>query len=168
MIQPVDDIPENLFTTITEDDLIYLQQTDKTRILYSLIYWDNEKKKYILDLSETDCESLTWVRRIQNNASCVSIVLVTLMHGFFGKQQYAAIALKRLTIKLSNGLCLECSTCAIFLNSSLTVSIMARFLRSSLSESGISAPFILLFNLVISCMSSTNNLSKRYPLSPIL
>lgn len=59
MIQPVDDIPENLFTTITEDDLIYLQQTDKTRILYSLIYWDNEKKKYILDLSETDCESLT-------------------------------------------------------------------------------------------------------------
>lgn len=59
MIQPVDDIPENLSTTITEDDLIYLQQTDKTRILYSLIYWDNEKKKYILDLSETDCESLT-------------------------------------------------------------------------------------------------------------
>ena len=58
MIQPVDDIPENLSTTITEDDLIYLQQTDKTRILYSLIYWDNEKKKYILDLSETDCESL--------------------------------------------------------------------------------------------------------------
>ena len=74
------------------------------------------------------------------------------------------------TIKLSKVLCLECSTCAIFLSSSFTVSIMARFLRSSLSESDINAPFILLFNLVISCMPSTNNLLKRflliYPLSP--
>lgn len=86
----------------------------------------------------------------------MSIVLVTLIHGFLGKQQYAAIALKRLTIKLSKALCLECSTCAIFLSSSLTVSIMARFLRSSLSETDIRAPFILLFNLVISCIPSTN------------
>ena len=39
---------------------------------------------------------------IQNKASCVSIVLVTLIHGFFGKQQYAAIAPNRFTIKLSN------------------------------------------------------------------
>ena len=30
---------------------------------------------------------LTWVRRIQNNASCVSMVLCTLMHGFFGNRQ---------------------------------------------------------------------------------
>ena len=101
----------------------------------------------------------------------MSIVLVTLIHGFFGKQQYAAIALNRLTIKLSKVLCLECSTCAIFLSSSFTVSIMALFLKSSLSESDISAPFILFFNLVISCMPSTNNLLKRflpmYPLSPI-
>ena len=100
----------------------------------------------------------------------MSIVLVTLIHGFLGKQQYAAIALKRLTIKLSRALCLECSTCAIFLSSSLTVSIMARFLRSSLSETDISAPFILLFNLVISCILSTNSLLNRffpiYPLSP--
>ena len=36
---------------------------------------------------------LTWVRRIQNKASCVSRVLVTLIHGFFGKWQYADIAL---------------------------------------------------------------------------
>ena len=83
---------------------------------------------------------------------------------------YAAIAPNRLTIKLSKLLCLECSTCAIFLSSSLTVSIMARFLSSSLSESDINAPFIFLFNLVISCMPSTNSLSKRflpmYHLSP--
>lgn len=58
MIQQVDDIPENLSTTLTDDDLLYLQQTDKTRILYSLIYWDNEEKRYILDLSETDRETL--------------------------------------------------------------------------------------------------------------
>ena len=97
----------------------------------------------------------------------MSIVLVTLIHGFFGKQQYAAIAPNRLTIKLSKLLCLECSTCAIFLSSLLTVSIMARFLRSSLSESGINAPFIFLFNLVISCMPSTNSLSKRFlPMYP--
>ena len=37
----------------------------------------------------------------------MSIVLVTLMHGFFVKQQYAAIALNRLAIKLSKLLCLE-------------------------------------------------------------
>ena len=37
----------------------------------------------------------------------MSKVLVTLIHGFFGNQQYAAIAPNRLTIKLSNLLCLE-------------------------------------------------------------
>ena len=31
--------------------------------------------------------NITWVRRIQNNASCVSMVLCTLMHGFFGNRQ---------------------------------------------------------------------------------
>ena len=30
---------------------------------------------------------LTWVRRIQNKVSCVSMVLCTLMHGFFGNKQ---------------------------------------------------------------------------------
>ena len=81
----------------------------------------------------------------------MSIVLITSIHGFFGKQQYAAIAYKRLTMKLSKALCLECSTCAIFLSSSLTDSINCSFLRRSLSESDINALFILLFNLVISC-----------------
>ena len=91
----------------------------------------------------------------------MSTVRETLIHGFFGKQQYVAIPERRLTIKLSKALCLECSTCAIFLSSSLTVSIMALFLRSSLSESGINDPFILLFSLVISCMPSTNSLSNH-------
>ena len=35
------------------------------------------------------------------------MVRETLIHGFFGKRQYAAIALKRLTIKVSKVLCLE-------------------------------------------------------------
>ena len=51
-------------------------------------------------------------------------------------------------MKLSKHLCLECSTCAMFLSSSFTVSIMALFLSKSLSETLIKAPFILLFNLV--------------------
>ena len=117
-------------------------------------------KNYII--KENIKPKLTWVRQIQNKASCISIVLVTLIHGFFGKRQYAAIAPKRLTMKLSKVLCLECSTCDIFLSSSLTVSIMVRFLRRSLSESDINVPFILLFNLVISCMPLTNNLWKRF------
>ena len=73
-------------------------------------------------------------------------------------------------MKLSKYLCPECSTCAMFLSSSFTVSIMALFLRKSLSETLIKAPFRLLFNLVISCIPSTNSLWKRflpmYPLSP--
>ena len=52
------------------------------------------------------------------------------MAGFFSKKQYAAIALKALAIKLLNERCLECSICAMFLSSSFTVSISARFLRS--------------------------------------
>ena len=73
-------------------------------------------------------------------------------------------------MKLSKHLCLECSTCAMFLSSSFTVSIMALFLSKSLSETLIKAPFMLLFNLVISCIPSTKSLWKRflpmYPLSP--
>ena len=73
-------------------------------------------------------------------------------------------------MKLSKHLCLECSTCAIFFNSSFTVSIIARFLSSSLSDTLIKAPFMLFISLVISCMPSTNRRWKRflliYPLSP--
>ena len=101
---------------------------------------------------ERETIELTWVRRIQNRVSCVSNVLCTLIHGFFGNIQYAAIAPNIFTIKLSNQRCLECSTCAIFLSSSLTVSMIALLLNNNLSETLINAPFILLFSLVMSCI----------------
>ena len=73
-------------------------------------------------------------------------------------------------MKLSKHLCLACSTCAMFFNSSFTVSIIARFLSSSLSDTLIMAPFMLFLSLVISCMPSTNRRWKRflliYPLFP--
>lgn len=99
----------------------------------------------------------------------MSRVLSALMQGFFGKQQYAAKAPRVLTMKLSNDLCLECSTCAIFFNSSFTVSMMALFLNNSLSDMLISAPLILFFSFVTSCIPSTKRRSNRclliYPLS---
>ena len=48
-------------------------------------------------------------------------------------------------MKLSNDLCLECSTCAIFLSSSLMVSMIALFLSRSLSDIFMIEPFMLLF-----------------------
>jgi hypothetical protein len=84
------------------------------------------------------------------------------MAGFLGKKQYAEIPLRRFTRKLSKDLCLECSICAMFFNSSLIVSIKALFLSKSLSETDINAPFMLLFNLVISCILSTNSLLNRF------
>ena len=74
------------------------------------------------------------------------------------KQAIAAIAPNKLTMKLSKHLCMECSTCAMFLSSSFTVSIMALFLSKSLSETLINATFMLLFNLVISCIPSAESL----------
>ena len=81
------------------------------------------------------------------------------------------MAPNKLTMKLSKHLCLECSTCAMFLSSSFAVSIMALFRSKSLSETLIKAPFILLFNLIISYIPSTQSFWKRflqmYPLLPI-
>ena len=56
--------------------------------------------------------------------------------------------------KLSKVLCLECSTCDIFLSSSLTVSIMVRFLRRSLSESDTTAPGFHLDKRYLQCAYS--------------
>ena len=68
----------------------------------------------------------------------------------WGKGQGESYTLFRtLPMKLSKHLCLECSTCAMFFSLSFTVSIMALFLSKSLSETLINAPFMLLFNLVI-------------------
>ena len=79
----------------------------------------------------------------------------TAMEGFFGKKQYAAKAASVLTTKFSTLLCLECSTRAMFFNSSLTISMMALFLSRILSDTLIKAPFMLFFSLVISCIPST-------------
>ena len=79
------------------------------------------------------------------------------------------MAPSRLTTKLPTDLCLECSTCAMFFSLSLTVSIMARFLSNSLSETLINAPFMLFLSFVINYMPSTKSIWKRflliYPLS---
>ena len=53
----------------------------------------------------------------------------TSMVGFLSKKQYAAIAPKAFAMKLLNERCRECSIWAMFLSSSLTVSISARFLK---------------------------------------
>lgn len=91
------------------------------------------------------------------------------MAGFFSKKQYAAMADSALAMKLLNELCLECSICAIFFNSSLTVSINALFLNKILSAMLINEFLILFFTLVTSCMSFRKRFSNRacpiYPLS---
>ena len=43
----------------------------------------------------------------------------------------------------------------MFFSSSFTVSIRAHFLKSTLSDTDINAPFMLLFSFFISCMPST-------------
>jgi len=50
----------------------------------------------------------------------------------------------------------------MFVSSSLTVSMIVLFLSSSLSDTLISAPFMLFFNFVMSCIPSTKSLSKRF------
>ncbi len=72
------------------------------------------------------------------------------MEGFFGKKQYAAIALRALVMKFANDLCLECSIWAIFFNSSLTDSTTALFRSIILSEMDIKELRILFLTLVTS------------------
>ena len=80
------------------------------------------------------------------------------------------MALSAFAIKLLNKRWRECSIWAIFLSSSFTVSISARFLRQILSAILISEFFILFLTLVNNWIPSTNNVSKSvlpiYPLSP--
>ena len=79
------------------------------------------------------------------------------------------MAESELAMKLSKERCLECSICAMFFYSSLTVSIKARFLSRILSTILIREFFMLFFTLVISCMPSVKRFSNRacpiYPLS---
>ena len=72
-------------------------------------------------------------------------------------------------MKLLKERCLECSTCAMFFSSSLTVSIKALFLSRILSATLISEFFMLLLTFVTSWIPLRNRLSNRacpiYPLS---
>ena len=63
-------------------------------------------------------------------------------------------------IKLLNDLCLECSICAIFFNSSFTVSINARFRNRILSSTLINEFLMLFFTLVSNCIPFKNRFSK--------
>ncbi len=85
----------------------------------------------------------------------------TSIAGCFSKKQYAAIADKELAIKLLNERCLECSICAMFFSSSLTVSIKALFLSKILWAILISEFFILFLTLVTSCMPLRKRFSNR-------
>jgi len=97
------------------------------------------------------------------------LIKMTSIAGFFSKKQYAAMADKELAMKLLKERCLECSICAMFFNSSLTVSIKALFLSRILSAILISEFLILFLTLVTSFMPSRKRLSNEthpiYPLS---
>lgn len=70
--------------------------------------------------------------------------------------------------KLLNERCLECSICAMFFNSSLTVSIKARFLIKILSAILIRLFLMLFFAFVTSCTPLRNRFSnKAFPIYPL-
>lgn len=89
--------------------------------------------------------------------------------GFFGKKQYAAIAAIVFMTKLWKARCRECSTCAMFFSSSLTVSIIALLRNKILSWIDISPPFMFALSFVTNCMPSKNSRQNNsllmYPLS---
>ena len=70
--------------------------------------------------------------------------------------------------KLLNERCLECSICAMFFNSSLTVSIKARFPIRILSAILIRLFLMLFLTFVTSCIPPRNRFSNRtYPIYPL-
>ena len=89
---------------------------------------------------------------------------------FLGEQTICGMALIILTKKSCSDLCLECSTCAMFFNSSLTLSIMARLRISRLSPADKIDPFMLVFKRVSKWIPSTNNVLNKdldmYPPPP--
>ena len=116
-------------------------------------------------MSTLRLNTLTWVRWIQNKHNCrqdsVSLTGSNLIEGFLGNRQYADMALIILTKKSCSDLCLECSTCAMFFSSSLTLSIMARLRISRLSPADKIEPFMLVFKRVSKWIPSTNNVLNK-------
>ena len=91
------------------------------------------------------------------------------MDGFFSKKLYAAKTERRFITKLNTLRCLECTSCATFLSSSLMVSMTDLLRNRILSYNGMSLFFILHFKPVTISIPSLNNLSNKpceiYPLS---
>ena len=92
-----------------------------------------------------------------------------LMDGFFSKKLYATKTERRFITKLNTLRCLECTSCATFLSSSLMVSMTDLLRNRILSYNGISLFFILHFKPVTISIPLLNNLSNKpceiYPLS---
>ena len=92
-----------------------------------------------------------------------------LMDGFFSKKLYAAKTERTFITKLNTLRCLECTSCATFLSSSLMVSMTDLLRNRILSYNGIILFFILHFKPVTISIPSLNNLSNKpceiYPLS---
>ena len=92
-----------------------------------------------------------------------------LMDGFFSKKLYATKTERRFITKLNTLRCLECTSCATFLSSSLMVSMTDLLRNRILSYNGMSLFFILHFKPVTISIPSLNNLSNKpceiYPLS---
>ena len=92
-----------------------------------------------------------------------------LMDGFFSTKLYAAKSERTFITKLNTLRCLECTSCATFLSSSLMVSMTDLLHNRILSNNGISLFFILHFKPVTISIPSLNNLSNKpceiYPLS---
>ena len=92
-----------------------------------------------------------------------------LMDGFFSKKLYAAKTERTFITKLNTLRCLECTSCATFLSSSLMVSMTDLLRNRILSYNGMSLFFILHFKPVTISIPSLINLSNKpceiYPLS---
>ena len=85
---------------------------------------------------------------------------------FFCKKEYFTRPATKLTTKLQQLLCLECSIWQIFFEKSLTNSITALFRRKSLSERrNISGFFCLVINSIYYFKRSSNSFLETYPLS---
>jgi len=140
----------------------YVRNNDGVKLLDNY-FIEIESKDFLF--KSLDCMKTILIKRefdiTQNIVSCLPLTKQTSMAGFFSKKQYAAMADSELAMKLLKERCLECSIWAMFFNSSLTVSIKARFLSRILSAMLIREFLMLFFTLVISCMPLRKRISNR-------
>lgn len=151
---------DSIFMFLISDEMKTFEFTEARAIYYRRIREGSAvtRKKKRKEVLANSCKREFDI--IQNIVSCPSLTKHRSMAGFFSKKQYAAMADRELAMKLLKERCLECSICAIFFNSSLTVSIKARFLSRILSATLIREFFMLFFTLVISCMPPVKRFSN--------